>query len=249
MKQDDDTLVAYLDGQLDEARCAEIEAALPQDEALRARLDALARASELAQRCLEPVLREPVPPTLIAAIWRARDPRAQTASGPAHGGFAARLARWLATGPRLVIASLALVLGVGWLALRPGGAALAPGATIAESALSLALDTAASGDTLRTREARLELLGSFVAADGRACRAFQQRREREDTLAIACREAGGDAWRVAFAQSAPAGDGADYQPASDARAEAADAFLRDSLRATALDAGEEQGFIERGWDR
>lgn len=245
MKHDDDTLVAYLDGQLDEAMIAAIEAALPRDADLHARLDALARASELAQRCLEPVLREPVPPALIAAIWRAPDPRARTT----RSSLAARLTHWLSPGPRLVIASLALVVGVGWLVLRPGGTALDAGELIAEGALSLALDTATSGETLHTREATLSLLGSFVAADGRACRAFEQRRGRDDTLAVACRDSDANAWRVAFAQHAPAADSPGYQPAGDARAEAADRFLRETLRATTLDAGEERGLIERGWDR
>lgn len=249
MNHDDDTLVAYLDGQLDEAQSVALEAALPHDPALRARLDALARASELAQRCLEPVLREPVPPALIAAIWRAPDPRARTAGSTTRSGVAARLAHWLSPGPRLVIASLALAVGVGWLVMRPGGAALDAGDLIAEGALSLALDTAASGQTLHTREATLSLLGSFVAADGRACRAFEQRRGGDDTLAVACRDGTAQAWRVAFAQQASADDSPGYQPASDARAEAADTFLRETLRATALDAGEEHGFIERGWDR
>ncbi len=249
MAYDDDTLVAYLDGRLDEAQCAAIEAALPHDTALRARLDALARASELAQRSLEPVLREPIPPELIAAIWRALDPRAAAAAqAPAPKRRRAWLAAWLPM-LRVALASLVLVAGVGWLVLRPGGGALAPGDTLASNALSLALDTAASGETLRTRDASLELLGSFVAADGRACRAFQQRRGGTDTLAIACRDEEADNWRVAFAQTAPINEAAGYQPASDARAEAADAFLRDSLRATALDAGEERGFIARGWDR
>lgn len=249
MAYDDDTLVAYLDGRLDEAQCAAIEAALPHDAALRARLDALARASELAQRSLEPVLREPIPPELIAAIWRAPDPRAAAAAqAPAPKRRRAWLAAWLPM-PRVALASLVLVAGVGWLVLRPGGGALAPGDTLASNALSLALDTATSGETLRTRDASLELLGSFVAADGRACRAFQQRRGGTDTLAIACRDEEADNWRVAFAQTAPINEAAGYQPASDARAEAADAFLRDSLRATALDAGEERGFIARGWDR
>lgn len=245
MKHDDDTLVAYLDGQLDDAEIAAIEAALPRDAALRARLDVLARASELAQRCLEPVLREPVPPALIAAIWRAPDPRVRTP----RSGFAARLTHWLAPGPRLAIASLALVVGAGWLVLRPGGGALDSGDLIAEGALSLALDTATSGETLHTREATLSLLGSFVAADGRACRAFEQRRGRDDTLAVACRDIAANGWRVAFAQHAPVRDSPGYQPAGDPRAEAADSFLRETLRATALDAGEERGLIERGWDR
>jgi hypothetical protein len=249
MAYDDDTLVAYLDGQLDEARCAAIEAALPHEEALRARLDALARASELAQRCLEPVLREPIPPELIAAIWRAPDPRAAAATqAPAPKRQRDWLMAWLPM-PRIALASLVLVAGVGWLVLRPGGGALAPGDTLAGNALSLALDTAASGETLRTREAALELLGSFVAADGRACRAFQQQRDGTDTLAIACRDEAAGAWRVAFAQVRPIEAAAGYQPASDPRTEAADAFLRDTLRATALDAGEEGGFIARGWDR
>lgn len=245
---DDDTLVAYLDGQLDEAQCASIEAALPDDPVLRARLDNLARASELAQRSLEPVLREPIPPALIAAIWRAPDPRAEMPPPGTAKRRAVGFTRWFLQ-PRWALASIVLALGAGGLVLRPGGGTLAPGDTLAGHALALALDAAASGETLLTRGATLELLGSFVTADGRACRAFQQRKDGTDTLAIACRVDAADAWRVAFAQTRPADDAAGYQPAGDPRTEAADVFLRDILRATALDAGEERGLIERGWDR
>lgn len=246
---DDDTLAAYLDGRLDDARSAEVELRLAGDEAARRRLDELAQASELARRAFDPVLREPLPPAMIDALWRAPDPR--RASGwrawlaslakPAGGG-------WMG-GPRLALASLVLALGVGWLVQgawnRDG---LQAGDTLAEGALTLALDTAHSGEVLRTRTATLDMLGSFLTADGRACRALQQRTGEVDTLAIACREGG--EWQVAFAETAPVEAGADgYTPASDARAEAADTYLREVLRASSLDESEERGLIARGWDR
>ncbi|MFP8833337.1 anti-sigma factor family protein [Hydrogenophaga sp. XSHU_21] len=246
---DDDTLVAYLDGRLDDAHSAQIEARLAEDEAARRRLDELAQASELARRAFDPVLREPLPPTMIDAIWRATDPRRASRWRAWLASVTRLQGGWSVGGPRLALASLVLALGVGWLAQGLWrGDALQAGDTLAEGSLTLALDTAHSGEVLRTRTATLELLGSFLAADGRACRALQQRSGEVDTLAVACRDGG--AWQVAFAESGSADRGADgYAPASDARAEAADAYLREVLRASSLDESEERGFIARGWDR
>ena len=78
MPIDDPTLIAYLDGQLDDAACARLEAALQTDADASARLDRLARSADLARRSFGPVLEEPVPPRLIDAIWRAPDPRARS---------------------------------------------------------------------------------------------------------------------------------------------------------------------------
>jgi anti-sigma factor RsiW len=102
MTLDDDTLIAYLDGQLPETDYAPLEQALKDDAALRTRLQALAESSELARRAFDPVLLEPVPPALIAAIWRAPDPRARATPPRAGSPQPAGLLAWLglASGPR-----------------------------------------------------------------------------------------------------------------------------------------------------
>lgn len=63
----DELLVAYLDGELDEAGIARVEAWLERDPGSRHRLRALAEATTLVRDAFEDVLREPVPPRLLLA--------------------------------------------------------------------------------------------------------------------------------------------------------------------------------------
>jgi hypothetical protein len=78
MKIDDDTLIAYLDAQLeDDAQYEAVEDALAESPALRARLQALAETGELARQAFDAKLEEAVPPHLIAAIMNAPLPGAE----------------------------------------------------------------------------------------------------------------------------------------------------------------------------
>jgi anti-sigma factor RsiW len=62
-----ETLVAYLDGELDGAERQHVEAWLAADQAAQEQLAALAQAGELAREAYAEVLDEPVPERLIAA--------------------------------------------------------------------------------------------------------------------------------------------------------------------------------------
>ena len=78
MKIDDDTLIAYLDAQLeDDAAYETVEDALAASPALRARLQVLAETGELARQAFDAKLEEAVPPRLIAAIMDAPLPDAE----------------------------------------------------------------------------------------------------------------------------------------------------------------------------
>jgi anti-sigma factor RsiW len=66
-KLDDDQLVAYLDGELDAADHAEVEAMLADDAELRARLVLLGETTAMVRRAFDDVLHEPVPARLLAA--------------------------------------------------------------------------------------------------------------------------------------------------------------------------------------
>lgn len=86
-KPDDDRLVAYLDGELDEGECAEIEAALTADAETRARLILLSETTALVRRAFDDVLHEPVPARLLAAAMGETSGREATANGaPAETG-------------------------------------------------------------------------------------------------------------------------------------------------------------------
>ena len=78
MPIDDDTLIAYLDAQLeDDAAYEAVEDALAASPTLRARLQALAETGELARKAFDAKLEEAVPPQLIAAIMNAPLPGAE----------------------------------------------------------------------------------------------------------------------------------------------------------------------------
>jgi hypothetical protein len=261
MTLDDDTLIAYLDGQLPESDYAPLEQALKNDVALRTRLQALAESSELARRAFDPVLLEPVPPALIAAIWRAPDPRARATARRAGSAQPTGLLAWLGltSGPRAwpALASV-VVLGqgmvIGWQLLTPAGDvrwALREGAPVSDEALALALEVSPSGRVLRTAGGAVEIVASFEQVGGGHCREFNRNSPDGslDELGIACRNAQGD-WQIELlvAEDRPSQDGqSGYQTASNKQHEQADAFLRDRVQGLPLNEAQEQALIERGW--
>lgn len=66
-KPSDELLVAYLDGELDERRCSEVESWLEQDASARERLAQLTESAALLRAAFDEVLREEVPERLLAA--------------------------------------------------------------------------------------------------------------------------------------------------------------------------------------
>ncbi len=262
MTFDDPTLIAYLDGQLPDADYSPLEQALQRDPALRTRLQALADSSELARRTFDPVLLEPVPPQLIAAISRAPDPRARLTPPGNSPTRPAGLLGWLglSSGPgawpalaSVVVLGLGLVIG--WQLQTPTDDArwaLREGAPVTDEALALALEVSPSGRVLRTAGGAVEVLASFEQIGGGHCREFN-RNSADGTrgeLGIACRNAQGDwqlEWRVA--EELTPTDESNYQTASEGQHDQADAFLRERVQRPPLTDTEEQALIERGWAR
>src|SRR5262245_48803782 len=77
-KHNDETLVAYLDGEIDPAERREVEAWLDADAEARDRLAALAETTNLVRAAYADIVNEPMPERLIAA---ARGATAAEASG------------------------------------------------------------------------------------------------------------------------------------------------------------------------
>lgn len=96
----EDELHALLDGRLDAAARANLEARLASDPAARATLQAWQRQQALLRSLHEPALREPVPASLRAAANRAVQARDQMQQWWRLGGMAA---------------GVALAFGLGWL--------------------------------------------------------------------------------------------------------------------------------------
>jgi anti-sigma factor RsiW len=66
-KPSDETLIAYLDGELEPSARAEIEAWLEEDANIRERVSGLTESARLLRAAFDPVLHEPVPERLLAA--------------------------------------------------------------------------------------------------------------------------------------------------------------------------------------
>ena len=72
----DETLIAYLDGELDGDERRHVDAWLEADPALRERLAALAQAGDLVRGAYADIVDEPIPERLIAAARGDRHGRA-----------------------------------------------------------------------------------------------------------------------------------------------------------------------------
>ena len=110
MNYDDETLMAYVDGELDAARRAEIAAALARDPGLARRIESQRVLRARVSDAFAPVLEQPVPEALRAAAAErrgtvvqfparaarrlARPGRALKLLGPAPAAMAKRAARY-----------------------------------------------------------------------------------------------------------------------------------------------------------
>jgi hypothetical protein len=239
---DDETLMAFADGELDEAQSQALEEALATDDALAERLAVFLDSRRLVGDALKPLIDEPVPEALLVSVRRmaedaqraadkpqdnviAFQPRQQPAAAPA-----AR--RWLMPLAASVVAAITGVIGfsVG----RMGPPAANSGAEIAS-----ALDREASGKdvALDASGKVLHVIATFRDERGDVCREYEVKEPAGRTLTIACRQQGG--WTTRLALTAPTADG--YVPASSQ--ETIDAYLASIQAGAPLSAEEERSAL------
>lgn len=261
---DDHTLLAYLDGELDDAQCAAVEAACAAQPALAQRLDQLALSDERVRRSYQAVLEEPVPPHLIAAILNAPDPRSRRAGNPTVRPPERRWTAWLAPlwagwGGRgaAAFASVAL-LAVGAMVawnLHPGaddGWALKAGEPLQDRSLLVALETAPSGREVEAAGRQFQVLASFERPQGGFCREFnasENGADPADHLGVACRSGPGR-WtlEVLATENRPADpQHGGYRTASERQFEVVDGWRLAHTRGQPMEPAQERALIERGW--
>lgn len=218
---DDETLMAFADGELDEATAARLESAMGRDETLAIRVAEFLETRVTVASAMKPLIHEPVPDALLASVQR----MAESARQPAEDNILAFRPKQAATPaparqPWLmpVAASLlAAVTGIGGFML---GMQSAPSAGN-DAALATLLDRVASGGDvdLGTSGDALQIVSSFRDEQGDLCREYELKRQGVSTVSIACRESG--TWVTRLALSAPRAEG--YTPAS--AQETIDAYL------------------------
>jgi hypothetical protein len=222
---DDETLMAFADGELDAATSNEVLEAVAQDESLATRLAVMADTRKLAKAAFAPMLTEPVPDQLRAkvenmlAAKRAETGDAQHTNivklrpSPANDN---PVRRWR---DMAVAACLAFVVGggIGWQAagLATDGSSAGPSAfaSLARADVSDALSSVTSGQDIQLADGgRFKAIATFKSADDELCREFElDGADKQAVVSVACRRA--ETWDVRFAvASAQTEEG--YAPAS-----------------------------------
>jgi hypothetical protein len=244
MKYSDEILMAYADGELDEATRAEIDAAAAADPAVAA---AIARHRQLRERLragFDRVLDEPVPRRLVEALDASAD--AERAAGPAplpmrHAAPPAGVRRW--SWPEWGALAATLVVGafLGF-GLRPAPAPLMEregGRLVAGGELARTLSGVLAQDAAPGAEIRPGL--SFRGTGGEYCRTFAM----GELAGLVCQDRG--RWQIEMLATAPAVAMDGYRMAGVALPPAVLEAVEARLEGEPLDAAGEVEARERGW--
>jgi hypothetical protein len=259
----DETLMAYVDGELDAAAHARVEVAMQEDAEIGKRIARHRALREAMQVAFSAVLDEPVPDRLIAAArGQSAASRGQPATARADraaqspvvdlssvrelaGRKKAAAWRWQ---PAAMAASLLLGVGLGFLAWHGSGDALiqsgAGGELVASAALGEALSTQLSDDRSGQRIAITGL--SFRNKSGAYCRTFTLT-GTDASSGLACRE--GSDWRIKALAQAPraAANTGNFRTAASENSPAIRAAVESSIEGEPLDHAGEIAARQAGW--
>lgn len=208
----EETLVAYVDGQLDLQEMVRVDEALAGDAAARATVRGLREGAALLRAAFNEPLREPVPSRVLESIDRVM---AETAAAPADAPAPHRAASF-GPWPMAIAASIAAIAiglgGVNFLANQRVGQeiaalrATAQGDQMArERAVSQALEKLVSGESVTWENpdsghsGDITPVRTFKSRSGQWCREYAAIESLGDAQelqrAIACREGEG-LWRT-----------------------------------------------------
>ncbi|MEA3030649.1 MAG: hypothetical protein QOG13_1974 [Sphingomonadales bacterium] len=231
---DDDLLMAYADGELDELNRARVERALAEAPELRARLEQQRRLRATLAAHYGPAIEEEVPERLRALLQT--NVVAFAATRPA------RPARPMWQNFAALAATLVLGLAIGRTVLvpGPGPVGVESGALVARGPLADALETQLASTQGADTATRIGL--SFAAADGRLCRTF----DTASVSGLACRGEAG--WQLMTTAAGAQGPRGDYRQAGSGSPLVAQA-AQEMMAGEAFDADAERRARDSGWRR
>ena len=197
MKYDDETLMAYADGELDAKLRAEISAAIDNDPALARRVEQQRALRARVASTFSRVLDQPLPERLVVAARGKPAPAAAVDRGKVLQ-FPARASRppaapWRAREWAAMAASLVLGVLLSWRMFAPADPEImvaGKDALVARGELATALDSQLASEQRGEEPVLIGL--TFKARDGNFCRSFTMRSTR--TAGLACRA--GAEWQV-----------------------------------------------------
>jgi hypothetical protein len=242
---DEETLMAYADGELDEAKRAEIAAAVERDPELAQRVARHRALRAELEGAYSSVLGSPVPERLLKAATPAPEPgtrRGTVVQFPVRAARApASSWRWREWGA--MAASVALGAVISWKLFAPSEAGLIAAGNdglVASGTLAKALDTQLASTQGGSEPVLIGL--TFRTQDGRYCRSFAL--PGAATAGLACRA--GDQWLIPVTATAAGGADAIRQAASPPPAVLQGIQVR--ISGEALDATGEANAREHGWN-
>lgn len=238
----DETVMAYVDGELDEPTRAAVDAALTSDAALAQRVARHRALRERLQWEFAPVLQEAVPERLMAAT---RDisatPRASNVVPPKH----TPRARWSWPQWGAIAASLFVGILIAPLLWRqPTGAVdIRNGRILATGTLAQALSQQLASN--QAADVPVQVGVSFVSRSGNYCRTFILR-DRSALAGLACHEQ--DRWLLtALANSPSSNTSGEYRPAASSLPPSIAQTVNDLIAGEPLDASAEASARAKGW--
>lgn len=249
---DDATVAAYVDGELDATTRAQFERAMAADAGLARRVAEQQALSQRLRAAFDATLDEPVPERLVAAAHGAA--RGTASVLPLRRTESPGRERWRWAAPWLAAAA-SLVLGL-VLGHRLGGDGDGSGLIVADADGPVARGALADALTSRVGESGADagsdnvLVGlSFRSQVGEYCRTFEIDGRSIGQAGLACRTEAG-AWRVDVLETleprAPASEGL-RQAASARLPDAVRAAVEHSIDGDVLDATEERAARDAGW--
>ena len=246
MKYDDETLMAYADGELDPAQRAQIDAAMAEDPALARRVEEHRALRARMATAFSRVMDQPVPERLESAARGGARTEVQVRGNVLK--FPARSARapsppWRAREWVAMAASLLLGVLLSWrfLTADSGDFEAGKNGLSARGELARALDTQLASE--QSGEERVLIGLTFKAHDGTYCRSFELRAAR--TAGLACRS--GSGWQIPATDSSLPPEGGMRQ-ASSALPPSILQLIERRMEGTALDAESEKSAQQGAWD-
>lgn len=247
----DEELMAFADDQLRGERRAQLAAAIAVDAALRGRVEALDAQRRRVAAAFADVLDEPVPDRLAALLSAPAAPPAPVDLGTERERRAAVAAArrpgssWARWGGMAASLGLGVLLGLQMSPRGAGSDALlgeADGQIVAGARLAQTLDNEVGG---KPSASGVAVPLSFMARDGRYCRAFSAER----VAGLACRDA--TQWSVQTTVAAVGGTVAagGMRQAGSALPPTLLEAIDAQIEGVALTAEQEQRARERGWQR
>jgi hypothetical protein len=238
---DQETLIAYVDGELPFEAERRFEATLSGDSELQKRVEEQRQLRGALRAGFDPVLTEDIPANILNAIktapvsrqWRTREAfrwmRIFGSTPPSQ--FQIRMAVGTA------VAVLALVAVI---TRETGGETLIgdrSGVPVAQGSLASALQTRLASDSGTGPGVGL----SFRSKDGAICRTFTISQK----AGIACRS--NDAWRIAALVDAGKQSKTDFHAAGSGLPQALRSAVSRMIKGDAFDASQERAARQRGW--